>query len=242
MPAAADQLEDRVRLPLDGLVQRDAFERDLVAREEPGHPVHTRIEARPDDAHLGLGLLGGDRLQGVEVAPREAGDASRHRRRHRGERVVHRHVELDDARELRSPAAGRERGAQRHRHLAEELSRLADADHALLAVDHLGDLGTPLDDHEQRPLVALVREVLAGQQADVLHRLRQVLERLRRQGLEDRDATESVDGDHAGNSEIIGEWRCPVAPTTYRVIGRTYRSAVARSTPRRRLRRAARTS
>ena len=106
--------------------------------------------------------------------------------------------------DLRGAAAGRERGAERHRHLAEELPRLAHADHALLAVDDLGDLGTSLDDHEERPLVALVREVLAGQQADVLDRPRQVLERLRRQRLEDRDATEPVDGDHAGNSGLIG--------------------------------------
>ena len=191
--------------------------------------MHARIEPRADDSHLGLGLLGGDRLQRVEVAACESRDAGRNRRRLRREGVEDGHVELDDASSPGGPAAGRERRAQGHRDLAEELPRLAHPDHAFFAVDHLGDLGAPFDHHEERTLIAFVREVLARKQVDVLDRPREVLEGLGGERSEDRDAAQPLDGDHAGDSCVIGHSR-PVAATTNRIIRRTYRRGIAAST------------
>ena len=53
------------------------------------------------------------------------------------------------------------------RHLAEDVSRIAVAQHPLDAVDHPDRLDSPFDHREQRALIPLVRGVLAGDQGDI---------------------------------------------------------------------------
>ena len=228
MPSASSRIG--YAWPSVAPVEGDALEGHLVARQERGDPVRRRVESRADEPHRDLGLLGGDHLQRLQVAARQLGDAGRDRGRHRRQRVERGHVELQDAGCPCGAAARGERGAEGHRHLAEEPARSANADHTFFAVDHLGDLGAALDHHEERPLVALVGEVLARHEVDVLDRAGQVLEGRLGQGREDLDGAKRLDGDHAGDSSVTGHGS-RVTSTTFRVIRRTYRRANATSTP-----------
>jgi hypothetical protein len=87
-------------------------------------------------------------------------------------------------------------GSWRHSHLAEEPARGAGAYDPLLAADDLGDLDRPGDDHEQRPLVALVGEVLPRGEPDVLHGAREIVQRRIGQRSEDPDPAQLGNGDH----------------------------------------------
>ena len=76
-------------------------------------------------------------------------------------------LDPEDARRLRRPEPGGVGHPERDRDLAEDVTGLPLADHALDAVDELDHLDPPLEHAEQRPLVALVHGVLAGAERDV---------------------------------------------------------------------------
>ena len=108
-------------------------------------------------------------------------------------------VRLDphDARLLGRPEPDREHRPERDRHLAEDVARTALADDALDPVDELDRLDAALEHGEERPLVALVRRVLARHEADVGRRAGEPLALRRAESREDRDAGDLV-GRHHG--------------------------------------------
>ena len=119
----------------------------------------------PDDERAGRGRLGREALEAARPAhpvARQAADLRRHVGRHRGHGVVVVGVHPHDARALgRAEAHGEDR-PEDDRHLPEQVSRLALADHALDPVLELDGLDAALEHREQRALAALVGRVLAG--------------------------------------------------------------------------------
>jgi hypothetical protein len=78
-------------------------------------------------------------------------------------------------------------------------------DHARDAVEELDDLEVPVQDGEQRPLVALVDGPLGGQEVDVGGDVREPLELSPGQRLEEGDGGDLVGRDHADSmSRLVG--------------------------------------
>ena len=119
-----------------------------------------------------VGHLGGD---GVEVA----------------------RIQAQDARGLGRTEADGEDGAERDRHLAEDVPGIADTDHARDALGVLDGLDPALEHREQGPLAALVRGVLAGHETDVGRGARDHGALGLVEGREERDAGDLVVRDHA---------------------------------------------
>ena len=116
-----------------------------------------------------LGLRG-KALQAAGAADAVGGelaDLLARSRRRRGDRVVVVRLDPHHARGLGGAEADREDGAERDRHLAEDVARVALADDALDAVDEPHRLDAAVEHREERPLVALVSRELARAEADV---------------------------------------------------------------------------
>ena len=94
----------------------------------------------------------------------------------------------------------RERSSERYRHLAEHITAMPVTDHLLDPVDELHDLDLAAQDGEERPLVALVRRVLAGGERDVRSGARQPLPLLLGKRAEDPDDLDVLGGDHGANA------------------------------------------
>ena len=99
-------------------------------------------------------------------------------------------------RRLDGAEADREHGAERDRHLAEEVSGVANSDPAVDAVDYPGRLDLPLEHGEERPLVSLVRSELSGAQADVGRRATHALAVGRVEALEHADPADLLRRHH----------------------------------------------
>ena len=103
----------------------------------------------------------GPPIRSAASLPTSLRDVGRHGR----DGVVVVRLDPHDARRLRRAEADREHRPERDRHLAEDVARLALADDALDPVDELDRLDAALEHGEERPLVALVRRVLARREA-----------------------------------------------------------------------------
>ena len=113
-------------------------------------------------------------------------------------------VRLDphDARRLGRPEADREDRPEHDRHLAEDVAGLPLADDALDPVDELDRLDPTLEHGEERPLVALVRRVLARHEADVAAARAEPLALGRLEAREDREPPDLLRGDHASRRPV----------------------------------------
>ena len=132
----------------------------------------------PDDDRARRRRVGGDALQAARAAHpvrRELADLLRDVGRRGGDGVVVVRLDAHHPRRLGGAEADREDGAERDRHLAEDVAGVALADHALDPVDELDRLDAALEHGEERALVALVRRVLARDEADVGRRAREPL-------------------------------------------------------------------
>ena len=143
---------------------------DLVAVEEAAqlHAVAVPAVAENDRART-LGR-GGEALQPAGAADAvcsQLADLLGDRRRRGGEGVVVVRLDSHHPRCLDGAEVDREDGAERDRYLAEEISRVANSDLAMDAVDHPGCLDLSLEHGEERPLVSLVSSELSRAQVDV---------------------------------------------------------------------------
>ena len=126
-------------------------------------------------------------------------------------------------RRLDGAEADREDGAERDRHLAEEVSRVADADPAVDPVDDPGRLDLSLEHGEERALVSLVRSELPSAQVDVGRRATDALAVGRVEALEHADPADLLrrhhpclppamverycNGGARRESVVVGRWR-----------------------------------
>ena len=134
------------------------------------------------------------------------------------DRVVVLGLDAHDARRLGRAEAERERRAERDRHLADEIAHATSADDALDAVDEPDRLQAPLEDREQRPLVARVDRVLARQEPDVRCDPGEPFALCVAEIGKERDAGDVVRRHHSGR-------RSPRAISTANDIGGLYREA-----------------
>src|ERR1700674_2304264 len=82
----------------------------------------------------------------------------------------------NDPRGLHRAKGGEKRRVERHRNLAEEVTRFADADHALDTLDDFRHLQRALDRDDKRAPFALVHDVLTRKHVDVGNAFRKILE------------------------------------------------------------------
>ena len=138
--------------------------------DSPPGPL-IRLPASAPTALTSLRLLGGDRVVVVRLDAHHPGL-------------------------LRRTESDREHGAERDRHLADEIAGVALADDARDAVDELDRLDAAFEQREERSALALVRRVLARCEADVRGRAREPLPAFWAQGGEVRDALDLLGRDH----------------------------------------------
>ena len=143
---------------------------DLVAVEEAAQFRAVAVPAMAEhDRSRTLGR-GGEALQPAGPADAvcsQLADLLGDRRRSRGEGVVVVRLDSHHPRCLDGAEVDREDGAERDRYLAEEISRVANSDPAMDAVDYPGCLDLSLEHGEECPLVSLVSSELSRAQVDV---------------------------------------------------------------------------
>ena len=169
-------------------------EGDLVAVEEAPQVGARSVPAIADDDRPRRRWLRSDARQPARAAhpiARERPDGLDEPRLLGGDRVVVVRLDAHHPRLLRRTESDREHGAERDRHLAEEVAGVALADDARDAVDELDRLDAAFEQGEERTAVALVRRVLARSEADVRGRAREPLPALGAQGGEVRDPLNS---------------------------------------------------
>ena len=178
----------------------DPPEGDLVAVEEVPQLRAGRVPAMSDHDRPGRRRLGRDGLKAARSADPVGGqpahlppDVGRHGR----DRVVVVGLDPHDARPLRRAEANREHRAERNRHLSEDVAHEPLAHDPLDAVHELHRLDAALEQGEQRALLALVRGVLPGHEADVGRRPGQALAIRGAQAGEDRDPADLFGRHHA---------------------------------------------
>ena len=133
-------------------------------------------------------LLGGDPLQTADPLARQRAERDSDLGRRGREGVVLVRPEAQDPRRLGGAKAERERGAERDRDLAEELTRGPATDDSGDAVDEADRLEATFEHREQRAFVALVNRVFAGHQVNVRGKARKPFALELPELGEDRDA------------------------------------------------------
>ena len=189
-----------------GLVGRDPLERDLVAIEEVPELGARRIPALPDHHRARRRRCGGEPGQASwppDPVPGKLADLDRHARSGGSDGVVVVGREPHHARRLGSAKPDGKHGSERDRHLAEHIARLPYADHGLDPVRGLDGLDSPFEQPEQGALAALVRRVLARNQADVGNGARKPLALRFTELREDRDPSDLFGSDH-GRKPTVG--------------------------------------
>jgi hypothetical protein len=190
-------------------------ERDLIAVEEPPQLRAGGVPAVAEHDGPIRGRLGSEALQAAGAADAigcEETDGRRDAGRGGRDHVIVARLDTHHPRGLRGPEADGERGAQRDRHLAEDLSGVALADDARYAVDELDCLDTALEHAEERPLVTFVDCVLARPEADVGGDATQLLTVGRVERFERRDAPDLVGRHHVGCPCCTARGRVRVVP------------------------------
>ena len=110
--------------------------------------------------------------------------------------MVVRGLDPGDARALGRTEAGRKDRAEDDGDLAEDIARVALADDPVDALDRLDRLDAALEDGEERPPVALVCGVLAGDEGDVGRGPGQLVQMVGAQLGEQRDLRDLLRCDH----------------------------------------------
>ena len=134
-------------------VRLEPGERDLVAVEEAPQVGARSVPAIADDDRPRRRWLRGDARQPARAAHPvacERPDGLDEPRLLGGDRVVVVRLDAHHARRLRCTESDREHGAERDRHLAEEVAGVALADDARDAVDELDRLDAALEQGEER--------------------------------------------------------------------------------------------
>ena len=180
-------------------VRGQPADRDPVALEEAAQVGTGAIAPITDDDRPGRGRLGRQALQPVRAADpiaRKLADRLRELGVLRGHAMVVVSVDLHHARLLRRAKPHREHGAQRDRHLPEDVASVAFADHALDPLGSHDRLDAAVQYREEGPLAPLVRRVLAGFEADVGRAPRKPLAGDRVERREDLDLPDLLGGNH----------------------------------------------
>ena len=150
-------------------------ERDLVAVEEAPQVGARSVPALPDDDRPRRRRLRSDAREPARTAhpiARKRSDGPDERGLLRCDDVVVLRLDSHHPGLLSRTKSDREDRAERDRDLAEEVARTALADDAWNPVDQLHGLDSALEQGEQRLPFALVRGVVAGDEADVGRRAR----------------------------------------------------------------------
>ena len=175
-------------------------EADLVAIEEAPHLPAVRVPAVPEHNRPGWWGLRGQTLEAAgpaDALPRELADLLRDVRMNCRDRVVIVGLDPHNARLLGSPEPDREDGAEDYRDLTEDVSRVPLPDDALDPVDELHRLDPALQDCEERPVVTLVRCVLARREGDVGGNTREAVAGVHLEGGKNGNRSNLLSRDHA---------------------------------------------
>jgi hypothetical protein len=182
-----------------GRLGLDPVEGDLVPVEEVAQLGDGGIPAVADDDRARRRRRGGDPREAARprhAVAREPSDLGRElwRRGHDG--VVIARLEPHHAGRRRGAEADGVRHTERDRHLADDVPRMPLTEHPLDAVHDLDGLDEPVQQAEERGLVALVRRVLARSEGDVRGRAGESLDLERSERLKDADRPDVVGGHH----------------------------------------------
>ena len=148
-------------------IRQDPAEPDLVAVEKGTQPRARRVPAIADHDRARRRQIGRDPLQRADPLSRQRAELHPDLGRRGCNRVVLLGLDAYDARRLYGAEAHRERRAERHRHLADQIAHATSAEDPLDPVHEPDRLHAPCEDREERPLVARIDRVLARNEPDV---------------------------------------------------------------------------